>query len=58
MRVSGFQNVSCVLRAFFYGRIPFGVQREEACAQDKSTNGQMCARDSTFSCRFYRTSMA
>ena len=27
MRVRGFQNVSCVLRAFLYGRIPFGVQR-------------------------------
>ena len=32
--------------------------REEACAQDKSTNGQMCARDSTFSCRFYRACIA
>ena len=32
--------------------------REEACAQDKSTNDEMCERDSTFSCRFYRTSIS
>ena len=57
MREHGFQNVSSVLRAFF--AVAYFLRcREEACAQDKSTNGQMCARDSTFSCRSYRACIA